>query len=231
MTERIPQSGEIYRHFKDKLYQVITVAKHSETGELLVVYQALYGDFAVYARPLAMFTSEVDHIKYPQVTQRYRFEKVERETLTKPAAGETQKHETPAAGKTPEWEVPAKPATGKTPESEMFAKPVAGETQECENQKKPSTADDSAGEGASAAGGDSDCGGVHPKLMEFLDTDDFEEKYNILVSMRDCITDRLINDMAVVLDVVIPEGELDDRYEALKSCVRTRQRYETTRLR
>lgn len=192
MTERIPQSGEIYRHFKDKLYQVITVAKHSETGELLVVYQALYGDFAVYARPLAMFTSEVDHIKYPQVTQRYRFEKVEREALTKP---------------------------------------VAGKTQECENQKNPSAADDSAGEGASAAGGDSDCGGVHPKLMEFLDTDDFEEKYNILVSMRDCITDRLINDMAVVLDVVIPEGELDDRYEALKSCVRTRQRYETTRLR
>lgn len=220
MTERIPQSGEIYRHFKDKLYQVITVAKHSETGELLVVYQALYGDFAVYARPLAMFTSEVDHIKYPQVTQRYRFEKVERETLTKPVAGEM-----------PEREVPAKPATGKTPEREMFAKPVAGETQECENQKKPSATDDSAGEGASAAGGDSDCGGVHPKLMEFLDTDDFEEKYNILVSMRDCITDRLINDMAVVLDVVIPEGELDDRYEALKSCVRTRQRYETTRLR
>lgn len=202
MTERIPQSGEIYRHFKDKLYQVITVAKHSETGELLVVYQALYGDFAVYARPLAMFTSEVDHIKYPQVTQRYRFEKVGREVLTKPAAG-------------------------KTPEREMFAKPVAGETQECENQKKPSAA----GEGASAAGGDSDRGGVHPKLMEFLDTDDFEEKYNILVSMRDCITDRLINDMAVVLDVVIPEGELDDRYEALKSCVRTRQRYETNRLR
>lgn len=220
MTERIPQSGEIYRHFKDKLYQVITVAKHSETGELLVVYQALYGDFAVYARPLAMFTSEVDHIKYPQVTQRYRFEKVERETLTKPVAGEM-----------PEREMPAKPATGKTPEHEMFAKPVAGETQECENQKKPSATDDSAGEGASAAGGDSDCGGVHPKLMEFLDTDDFEEKYNILVSMRDCITDRLINDMAVVLDVVIPEGELDDRYEALKSCVRTRQRYETTRLR
>ncbi|MBO5525028.1 MAG: DUF1653 domain-containing protein [Roseburia sp.] len=231
MTERIPQSGEIYRHFKDKLYQVITVAKHSETGELLVVYQALYGDFAVYARPLAMFTSEVDHIKYPQVTQRYRFEKVERETLTKPVAGKTKEREMPVAGEMPEREVPAKPATGKTPEREMIAKPAAGETQECEKQKKTSATDDAAGKEDSAAGGDSDCGGVNPKLMEFLDTDDFDEKYNILVSMRDCITDRLINDMAVVLDVVIPEGELDDRYEELKSCVRTRQRYENSRLR
>lgn len=205
-VRQLPKSGEFYRHFKNKLYQIITIAKHSETGEQLVIYQALYGDFGVYARPLEMFMSEVDHEKYPDVTQKYRFERVE---LSSNTVTETQV-------------------------KDHTQREYAAENRNLlENSEKQSLADSfeqSENMGLSSREEEYE-GGINPKVLEFLDSEDFDERYNILVALRDEIDDQMINTLAVALDVVIPEGDIDDRYDQLKMCLRTRQRYESNRLR
>ena len=186
---RIPKTGEFYRHFKNKLYQIVAVAEHSEDGQQLVIYQALYGDFRVYARPLEMFVSEVDHEKYPEVTQKYRFERVE---LAPVAKSETK------------------------PVVQQVEKVSASEPVEDAALVKQEVPEE---------------GCPDPGLLAFLDEDDWDMKYNILVSLRDKMTDKLVDDFAVVLDVVIPEGPLDKRYEQLKICLRTRRKYENQHLR
>ena len=90
MEQKRPVSGELYRHFKGGLYQIITIGKHSETLEEMVVYQALYGNFDIYIRPLSMFFEVLDKGKYPNAEQNFRFEKEQRFPDTRQALEVTE---------------------------------------------------------------------------------------------------------------------------------------------
>lgn len=80
-TER-PVPGQRYRHFRGNLYQIITLGFHTETNEEMVVYQALYGEFKVYIRPLDMFLERIDKEQYPEAEQEYRFQLVDTDRLS-----------------------------------------------------------------------------------------------------------------------------------------------------
>lgn len=150
-----PKIGGIYRHFKGNQYEVKAIATHSETGEKMVVYQALYGDNEMFVRPYDSFISMVDKEKYPEVSQEYRFEEERAE----------------------------------------------------------------------------ESGDIDPMLLKFLQTEDWEEKFTIVCGMQHRITKDQINVMAMSFDMTIDDGELADMYRQLRTCVDTRRRFETTRLR
>lgn len=86
MNERELHIGDVMQHFKratvsqetqEYLYRILAFARHTETDEKLVIYHALYPPYKTCARPYDMFISEVDHEKYPDIKQMYRFEKIE----------------------------------------------------------------------------------------------------------------------------------------------------------
>ena len=193
----IPRPQEIYKHFKGNLYQVTAIATHSETQEQLVIYQALYGDFRIYARPLDMFVSRVDREKYPDVGQEFRFE------LQGPGAERQRAESEPEPGDCV--------AGGIGTEPEHVAGGIGAEPE--------------------ASGAESAAEALDPFVMEFLDADSYEQRLNILAGLHHRITDGMITTMAIACDIEIDDGDTEERYEALKTCLQTLERYECNRLR
>lgn len=200
----IPKPHEIYKHFKGNLYQIVAIAEHTETGEQLVIYQALYGEFKIFARPLSMFVSRVDREKYPDVAQEFRFE-------LQGAERDRQMTE-------------VQPTDRQMAEAQTTDRQVAevqtADRQVAEAQTTPQQMEQPEPELA-----------LDPLVLEFLDADTYEQRLNILAGLHHRITDEMLTTMAIACDVEVSEGSTEERYDSLKSCLLTLEKYECNRLR
>ena len=219
-AERVIYPGQIYRHFKGNLYQIVTVAIHSESGEKLVIYQKLYGDYAVHARPYDMFLSEVDRQKYPDIKQKYRFELVDNEIKSNQNVDDSIKEiinhidnnksdSNKQDSINPDISTIDSKYNTKGTDSIIIKDTL--NTDNIESVDSEESAD--------------------KRLIEFLDADTFEEKRRVLINIKDGITDRLIDDMAAAIDVTVDEGDIDTRFMSLLNCINTRAKYEVNRFR
>ncbi len=199
-----PRPQEMYRYFKGNIYQIRCLAKHSETGEMMVVYQAMYDTFQIYVRPLAMFMEEVDVEKYPDARQQYRFELLQDSELV---SGSQAAEETISRLQAVEETISGLQAV-EEPVKE--SNEGSGGTENAEEMQQLN---------------------IDPLVMEFLEADTYEQRLNILAALRSRITDEMINTMAMAVDLEIKEGDVEERYEELRNCLLTFEKYECNRLR
>lgn len=201
MDRSIPIPGSFYRHFKGKIYQVKDIAVHSETGEMMVVYQAMYPPFGTWVRPLTMFLELVDVQKYPNAKQRYRFEQV----TIKATASEK-------ASEGPQEKGAASPGKGISDET-LKKILVNGQAEKLLSGRM-------AEEEIARRG-----------FLILLDAASFREKRQVLAGMKPYLREIDLSNIAVALDLVLEDGSTEEHYETILHCLETFEKYEGGRLR
>ncbi|WP_320936239.1 DUF1653 domain-containing protein [Enterocloster lavalensis] len=200
--DRTPRPGEFYRHFKNKLYQVIGIAAHSETGEAMVVYQALYGDYGLYVRPLTMFVSEVDREKYPDAAQKYRFERVvpgaEGGFTGASSAPQTADADIPVTAQSASLDSSGRPTRGPEP-SPVSAQP---------SDPTP-----------------------NPYLMAFLEAENADGQLAALMAMDGHVGQEEVDCLRVVLEMGPGGGSISKQLTDIRKYLEMQRRYDGSRLR
>lgn len=204
--------GEIYRYFKGGLYQIVTVAEHSETGERMVIYQALYEDFRVYGMPFDMFVGKVEGEKASEAGQRYRFERV---AELREKAGEGEKRGSGRTGEGTERKFERKQGegTGREPEK------TPGEEPGKDGEEEPATVSEDDG------------AGVSREFLAFLDAESLKERIGCLRAMKESVTQGDLDRIYVVLDMKAGEGDVKEQLDDVIRRLAMQQRYEGGRLR
>lgn len=201
-----------FRHFKGGVYQVLTLAEKEDTGEQLVIYQALYGDHRIYARNAESFLSEVDHVKYPEASQQYRFEMIQGQERKESTGQEPAGISRRGCG---QGDAPGQTAT--SPQETLKQETLGHDAPEQESKALSGQEPVQEKE-------------LDPLLEQFLDARTTRQRLELLDEMRGHITNEMIDTIAISLGVEVDESNsVKERYEDLRNCLVTIHKYETER--
>ena len=208
MKRQKPAAGEFYRHFKGELYQIKMLARDSSSLKEMVVYQAMYAPYAYWVRDLEEFISEVDKEKYPDAKQRCRFEKV---------AFEISGNGSPVkpSGEKEEGRENVRTETAEANISDDMLKKALKSGQPQRYLDERITEEEIAQRG----------------LLQLLDAEGFREKRQIFIGLKPYLNARMLNNIAVALDIVLEDGDLETQYESIMRCMEAFEHYEGRRLR
>ena len=195
--------GKVYKHFKNKLYVVLDIVNDSESNNdevysKVVIYQALYGDNLKWARPYDMFNSEVDHEKYPDVTQKYRFTKVKFVTKIEENIQDEKEKKEEASNEVKQKVLENNQAKILDEKDERL-------------KKQPYSAEE--------------------LFYQFLNANTYKEKLEIFRELRDKADARILTNIAVSLDLVVEDDNLEEQYTIIRQNLETYAKFECNRLR
>lgn len=212
MERKRPVPGMFYRHFKGNIYQIRELAKDSETEEDMVIYQGMYPPFQVWVRPLSMFLDRVDHEKYPECRQQYRFESVVfQNTSQRDVVQESGVANTTDSVNRQEMEM------------DSAAEPVS------DRELRKILMNDQGEKLLTGRMADEEI--ARRGFLALLDADTYREKRQILVGLRKYLNELYLNNLAAAMDIVLEEGSSQEHYDTLLHCLETYEKYEGGRLR
>jgi len=215
----IPKELQVYRHFKGSLYQIVAIAVHTETTDKLVVYRSLQNPERVFARPLEMFLSEVNHKKYPEVKAKYRF------TLLSEAE-EEDNSETSTENNLEPAEIREGSASENNIESvvEEKAESEAKMEEPAEEKTEPESDDN-------AVYKEDGTLVLDPTIEKILDSKEYTDKIEAFELLRGKCDENMLSTIAMSLDIQLSGETLEEKYADILKCLRMHQKYETNRLR
>lgn len=203
MNSNLPKQGEIYRHYKGNLYQIVAIATHTETEEEMVVYQALYGEFKYFVRPLSMFMEKVkingqNISRFELVTDNINNENIENVNIDNVNMNKTLKDRSIHIN------------LNRDDILEIMEGSISDNKDALESNFEDTC-----------------------NMMGFLDAKTYTEKMNILKEMHanNMLDEHILRNCAMSIDCVVDEDGIDEQYYSIMNCLNMLSKYECTRLR